>query len=119
MAFKDLHRFVQILTPQENKKMDELAIKCQHTPFYRWSSTHLNQKRLHTIGNNHRGKSQYCCFNHLIGLPSKNGTPFPLFDYEKEIYKALVKPWHLNSDITSTDKLDNIDSLVERRQETF
>jgi hypothetical protein len=30
-----------------------------------------------------------CCFNHSIGLPSKNDIPKPLFEYEKEIYDAL------------------------------
>src|SRR5215213_4842914 len=30
-----------------------------------------------------------CCFNHLIGLPKKDKTPKPLFDYEIEILNAL------------------------------
>src|SRR5215211_6826177 len=32
-----------------------------------------------------------CCFNHSIGLPRKNDIPKPLFDYEKEIYDALLQ----------------------------
>jgi hypothetical protein len=30
-----------------------------------------------------------CCFNHIIGLPEKDGKSFPIFDYEIELFKAL------------------------------
>ena len=30
-----------------------------------------------------------CCFNHIVGLPEKNGKPMPIFDYEQEIEKYL------------------------------
>ena len=30
-----------------------------------------------------------CCFNHLLGLPIKNGQEYPLFDYEKSIFDAI------------------------------
>ncbi len=36
-----------------------------------------------------------CCFNHIIGLPQKNGSELPLFDYEKEVYQALRKSKYL------------------------
>jgi hypothetical protein len=32
-----------------------------------------------------------CCFWHILGLPQKNGTPMPMFDYEWEIYNTLEK----------------------------
>src|SRR5919106_214142 len=32
-----------------------------------------------------------CCFNHIIGLPRKDGKPFRLFDYETDI--ILPKLW--------------------------
>lgn len=32
-----------------------------------------------------------CCFNHIIGLPEKDGETKPIFDYEMEIYKYLQK----------------------------
>jgi hypothetical protein len=38
-----------------------------------------------------------CCFNHIIGLPTKNGVEKPIFDYEREIYHALTNPGHLNN----------------------
>jgi len=30
-----------------------------------------------------------CCFNHIIGLPEKNGRPLSIFDYEIELTKYL------------------------------
>jgi len=30
-----------------------------------------------------------CCFNHIVGLPEKNGKPHPIYDYEQELYKYL------------------------------
>ena len=31
-----------------------------------------------------------CCFNHIIGLPEKDGIDKPLFDYERIIFDSLV-----------------------------
>ena len=31
-----------------------------------------------------------CSFNHIIGLPQKDGDDKPLFDYERIIFDALV-----------------------------
>ena len=31
-----------------------------------------------------------CCFNHVIGLPKKDGNEYPLFDYELQLFKALT-----------------------------
>jgi hypothetical protein len=33
----------------------------------------------------------------MIGLPTKDGIEKPLFDYEREIYFALLRPGYLNS----------------------
>ena len=37
-----------------------------------------------------------CCFNHIVGLPRKDGVKKPLFDYEKMLCKALLRPGYLN-----------------------
>jgi hypothetical protein len=34
--------------------------------------------------------NQQCCFNHIVGLPQKGGIAYPLFDYEKLLYDALM-----------------------------
>jgi primosomal protein N' len=31
-----------------------------------------------------------CCFNHIIGLPTKDGSDKPLYDYEEIIFDSLV-----------------------------
>ena len=31
-----------------------------------------------------------CCFNHIIGLPTKEGEEKAIFDYEKILYDALL-----------------------------
>ena len=34
---------------------------------------------------------------HIIGLPKKDGKEYPLFEYERMLYRALVEPGYLNS----------------------
>ena len=34
--------------------------------------------------------NEQCCFNHIVGLPVKNGKEYPLFDYEKKLFNALM-----------------------------
>ena len=36
-----------------------------------------------------------CCFNHIIGLPQKNGIDKPLFDYQQSINDILLQYRHL------------------------
>jgi len=36
-----------------------------------------------------------CCFNHIIGLPKKEGLEQPIFDYEKLIFEHLQSHNHL------------------------
>jgi hypothetical protein len=36
-----------------------------------------------------------CCFNHMIGLPEKDGIPQPLFDYELNLYKVWEQFKHI------------------------
>ena len=31
----------------------------------------------------------FCCFNHVIGLPRKDGIEYPLFDYELQLFNVL------------------------------
>jgi hypothetical protein len=33
-----------------------------------------------------------CCFNHVIGLPRKEGIERPIFDYQKLLYENLMIP---------------------------
>ena len=51
-------------------------------PFWIWDrQEHLKQAVV---------TNQQCCFNHIVGLPWKDGKEYPLFDYEKIMYDALM-----------------------------
>src|SRR4249919_2458161 len=36
-----------------------------------------------------------CCFNHIIGLPIKNGIEHPIYDYELEMQEAIESNQHV------------------------
>ena len=93
MTVKDLQRIV--LSQDGNiagsKEMQGLQRKLEGRPFYIWSK----EKRKLTENPNSEfyGRSD---FNHIIGLPRKNGVPQPLHDYQHMIYKALTSDEYLN-----------------------
>jgi hypothetical protein len=80
---------------QKTATIDVLKKKCSNKAFWYWD------KAEHTKAIANHGKGN-CCFNHIIGLPEKDGQYLPMFDYEKDIYDALQlydestgKPIHL------------------------
>jgi hypothetical protein len=46
-----------------------------------------------------------CCFNHIIGLPEKDGVEMPLFDYQKKFIDAIF-----------IDEAENPDNLLHKRK---
>ena len=82
MAFKDLQKLVQSLSgPEQSHLLDRLKDK----PFWIWDKLQHRQEDIRTKGD--------CCFNHIIGLPRKDGKiEKPLFDYEKLLYDSLLVP---------------------------
>ena len=50
--------------------------------FWHWDKEQHTQEYLKTNGQ--------CCFNHICGLPTKDGNEYPLFDYEKILYDSLL-----------------------------
>jgi hypothetical protein len=53
-------------------------------PFWIWDTEQHKQEHIRTGG--------MCCFNHIVGLPRKGGTQRPLYDYQKDLYDALLFP---------------------------
>jgi hypothetical protein len=49
---------------------------------YIWDIAEHKQEDIRTDGE--------CCFNHIIGLPQKEGIDKPLYDYEKIIFDSLI-----------------------------
>jgi hypothetical protein len=74
------------------KRNARTSKKTTGRPFYIWSS--IKHKPLSKYNNTIQGR---CCFNYIIGLPQKNGTPQPLWNYEDQIYRALMISAYLNS----------------------
>jgi hypothetical protein len=68
VVFKDLQELVQH-SQQENTRK-ELFQKLQNKPFWIWNIAEHKQEDIKTNGD--------CCFNHIIGLPLRNGIDKPL-----------------------------------------
>ena len=83
MTFKDLQRLVQSQygeSPGQSAALQKLRDKA----FWYWERNRHGEK--------HRASKGRCCFNHIIGLPKKDGKRLPMFDYEGLIYKSLIEP---------------------------
>lgn len=51
-------------------------------PFYIWNEEKHQEEYIKSNG--------LCCFNHVVGLPTKDKKELPLFDYEKLLYDTLL-----------------------------
>jgi hypothetical protein len=78
VTFKDLRKRVCIETQQQSRLLERLRSK----PFWIWSVKEHKQEDVKTNGD--------CCFNHIIGLPTKEGMEKAIFDYEKILYNSLL-----------------------------
>ena len=91
MTFKDLQRLIgsQPDFSPSNNPQDILLAKLRNRPFWNWDTvSHKEKAKIH---------GGYCCFNHIIGLPRKDGIEKPFFDYEKMMYMALTIPEYINN----------------------
>jgi hypothetical protein len=86
VTFKDLQKAIQSQpSPEQTKALQRLRDK----KFWYWDQVKHQQTDRSNKGD--------CCFNHIVGLPKKDGIEKPMFSYEREIYFALTKPGFLNS----------------------
>jgi hypothetical protein len=80
VTFKDLKKRVSLeTTVQQKSKLSEIL---KNKSFWIWDIKEHKQEDIKTNG--------YCCFNHIIGLPQKEGNDKPLYDYEGIIFDSLV-----------------------------
>jgi late competence protein required for DNA uptake (superfamily II DNA/RNA helicase) len=79
LTFKDLKKRVSLETTQQQFRLRE---RLQHKPFWIWNTQLHKHEDIKTNGD--------CCFNHIIGLPQKDSTNKPLYDYEGIIFDSLV-----------------------------
>ncbi len=88
MSLKNLHNLDRIIKSYESQlgstdvQQFELL---KGLPFYEWKATSVQ---------NDAQKSSIS-FNHAIGLPTKNGVAYPLFDYEQLVFDTLQKHKHV------------------------
>jgi hypothetical protein len=81
MTFKDLKKRI---SDSSNQQQTQSFDKLQNKPFWIWN---IQEHKLEDI----RTKGE-CCFNHIIGLPTKEGLEKPIFDYQELLYEALLSP---------------------------
>jgi hypothetical protein len=79
VTFKDLKKRISLETTAQTSGLFE---RLRDKPF--WISN-IEVHKAEAVGT--RGD---CCFNHIIGLPTKEGIDKPMFDYEKLLYEALL-----------------------------
>jgi late competence protein required for DNA uptake (superfamily II DNA/RNA helicase) len=80
MTFKDLKKIVSLQAT--TKQQSRLFEKLQNKPFWIWDIEQHKQEDIRTDGD--------CCFNHIIGLPTKEGEEKAIFDYEKILYDSIL-----------------------------
>jgi hypothetical protein len=79
VTFKDLKKRVSLETTFQRSKLFE---RLQNKPFWIWNIEEHKQEDIKTNGD--------CCFNHIIGLPQKDGNDKPFYDYQQIIFDSLV-----------------------------
>ena len=80
MTFKDLKKRVCLeTTTQQQYKLSEIL---KNKPFWIWNIAEHKLEDIKTNG--------YCCFNHIMGLPTKEGEQKAIFDYEKILFDAVL-----------------------------
>ena len=73
IVFKDLQKLVSHSQHQQQQQ-NTIFQRLRDKPFWIWNLEEHKQEDIKTNGD--------CCFNHIIGLPSKERIEKPLFDYE-------------------------------------
>jgi hypothetical protein len=93
VTFKDLQKVIQAQSPLISEAFDDRTLNRLRVhgrgAFWYWDKKAHKERDMASKGD--------CCFNHIIGLPRKDGVEMPLFDYEREIFYGLVKPGYYNS----------------------
>ena len=89
---KILDKYEQQLCSSSLQQFDLL----KSLPFYDWNSPTVNNSHIDPESRSEiRLLRQPKTFNHVIGLPQKNGQSYPLFDYEKLLFDTLQQHKHV------------------------
>jgi len=85
VTFKDLKK--RVSATHEVQQQTKLFERIRDKSFWIWDIMQHKKVDIESDGD--------CCFNHIIGLPMKDGLEKPLFDYEKKIFDALQSHKHI------------------------
>jgi hypothetical protein len=86
-----LKKIVSLATTQQQSRLSEIL---KDKPFWIWNVEEHKQEDIKTDGD--------CCFNHIIGLPTKEGIEKPMFDYEKILYDSIFSSSSVNNNSSSS-----------------
>src|SRR5919112_2385856 len=81
MTFKELQKLIHYRQSESNSDQTRFFDRLKDKPFWIWNVAVHKAEDRRTEGD--------CCFNHIIGPPSKTGTERPLYDYQKLVLDAL------------------------------
>jgi hypothetical protein len=79
ILFRDLKKFVD-KEVQQLQTVEQFAA-FRGLPFWMWNKE--EHRKAYAANDGH------CCFNHVLGLPQKDGIDKPLYDYEQLIFESL------------------------------
>ncbi|HZD82419.1 MAG TPA: hypothetical protein VE076_06035 [Nitrososphaeraceae archaeon] len=82
MTFKDLKKSISSSSAQQQQTQS--FHKLQKKPFWIWDVQEHKLEDRRTKGE--------CCFNHIIGLPTKEGLEKPITYHSSLILKDLLMP---------------------------
>jgi late competence protein required for DNA uptake (superfamily II DNA/RNA helicase) len=82
LTFKDLKKRVSLEATTAQHQQSRLTERLHNKPFWIWDKQLHKQEDVKTGGD--------CCFNHIIGLPQKDGNDKPLYDYEEIVFNSLI-----------------------------
>jgi hypothetical protein len=85
VTFKDLQKLVE--SQSQPDQTSPLFDRLRNKPFWIWDQQQHRQEDIRTKGD--------CCFNHIIGLPQKDGHDMPLLSYQKTLYDSLQRNKHI------------------------
>jgi hypothetical protein len=75
MTFKELQKIIHYRQSESNSDQIRFFDRLKDKPFWIWNVEQHKAEDRYTKGD--------CCFNHIIGLPTKGGLERPLYDYQK------------------------------------
>jgi hypothetical protein len=78
VTFKELQKLVG---SQAGPEQNQILKRLREKEFWYWDETRHKEKDRITKGD--------CCFNHIVGLPTKDDRDMSLLPYQRTLYDSL------------------------------